>query len=82
MFIYLAGPGLSYGVWDPLPDQGSNPGLLHWELQVLTTGKDHQGNPHMSILKSSFIFFALHALKYVYVTQVASLAWDGWYFSV
>ena len=62
------------------PDQGFSPGPLHWEPQVLTL--DHQGSPHMSILKSDFIFFLLHALKNVYVTQISSFAWDGWYFSV
>ena len=38
MFIYLAVLGLSSGMQDLVPDQGSNPGPLHWECGVLTTG--------------------------------------------
>lgn len=36
--IYLVMLGLSCGIWDLVPDQGSNPGFLHGELRVLTTG--------------------------------------------
>ena len=53
LFIYLAAPGLSCGIQDlqlwhagsivaactiQFPDQGSNPGPLHWECRVLPTG--------------------------------------------
>ena len=37
-------PGLHYGTrdfqssWDLVPDQGLNPGLLHWELGVSAAG--------------------------------------------
>ena len=52
LFIYLVAPGLICGTWAPLlqlagklwhacgsqfPNQGSNPGPLHWECRVLTT---------------------------------------------
>ena len=43
--IYLAVLGLScslqtvsYSMWDLVPEQGSDPGPLHWEHGVLTTG--------------------------------------------
>ena len=36
--IYLPVPGLSCGIWDLVPWPGSNPGPLHWEHRVLTTG--------------------------------------------
>ena len=40
---------LSCSVWDPVPDQGWNPGPLHWEHRVLTPrppGKSHhKANP-------------------------------------
>ena len=32
------------------PDQGSNPGLLHWELQVLTTAPPGK-SPHVHFKK-------------------------------
>ena len=45
LFTYLAALGLSCsmwtfscGVWEVFPDQGSNPGALHWEHRVLATG--------------------------------------------
>ena len=53
LFIYLAAPGLSYGMqvvslvavcellWAcgiSFPDRGSNPDPPHWELRVLATG--------------------------------------------
>jgi len=37
-FIYLAVLGLSCDMWDPVPDQGLNPGPLHWKDEVLATG--------------------------------------------
>lgn len=43
-FVYLAAPGLSHslqtlncGLWDLVPDQGSNPGSLRWERGVMAT---------------------------------------------
>ena len=43
IFIYLAAPGLSYGMQNlQFPNQGSNLGPLHWEGGVLATGT-HQG---------------------------------------
>ena len=33
LFIYLAGPGRSCGMWDLVPWQRSNPGPLHWESE-------------------------------------------------
>ena len=38
LFIYLAVPGLCCGMWDLVPDQGSNLGPLPWEHGVLATG--------------------------------------------
>ena len=37
LFVYLAALGLSCGLWDLVPEQGWNPGPLHWEHRVLTT---------------------------------------------
>ena len=48
IFVYLAAPGLSWGVWDLVPQQGSNSGPLHWEQIVFVTGPP--GNPHIPIL--------------------------------
>ena len=31
-------PGLSCSMWDLFPDQGCNPGPLHWEHGILATG--------------------------------------------
>ena len=38
VFLYLAAPGLSWGTWDLVPDQGWSPGPLHWEPGVLAAG--------------------------------------------
>ena len=58
VFVYLAVPGLNGSLqglqglqlccwmWDWLPDQGSNPGPLHWECGVLATGPP--GKPYKS----------------------------------
>ena len=39
LFIYLASPGLSRSMQDPVwfPDRGLNPGHLHWEHGGLAT---------------------------------------------
>ena len=34
----MAAPGLSCSMWDLVPLPGIEPGPLHWELRVLTTG--------------------------------------------
>lgn len=47
IYIYLAALGLSYSSWYSIlvavcgiwfPDEGSNPGPLHWEHSVFATG--------------------------------------------
>ena len=38
LFIYLAASGLICNMQDLVPDQGLNPGPLHWELRVSATG--------------------------------------------
>ena len=44
LIVYLTMLGLHYGTrdfqssWDLVPDQGLNPGLLHWEPGVSATG--------------------------------------------
>ena len=57
-FSNLVVLGSSYSTWDLVPDQGLNPGPLHWEHGVLAL--DHQGNPRNCVL---FLFFFLREAK-------------------
>ena len=59
-FFYLAPLGLSYSIWDLVPDQGPNPGTLHWELRVLnpwTTREVTQLFLKMCSLDLKFLYF-------------------------
>ena len=55
MFVYLAAPGLSCGVWWDFqlacgiwfPDQGQNLSHLHWECGVLAL--THQASPQITV---------------------------------
>ena len=57
LFTYLAVPGLSGGMWNLVPDQGSNPGPLHWEHGVLASV------PPGKFL--TFVFNYHHATTYI-----------------
>ena len=46
--MYLAAPGLVAAFGIQLPDQGSNPGPLHWERRVLATGPPRKFSSHYS----------------------------------
>ena len=59
--IYLAVPScgcgmrtLSCSMWNWFPDQGSNPGPLHWEHRVLATGPPGKSPGHTFKLTSLF----------------------------
>ena len=69
LFIYLAAPGLSCGMWGSLvaackllvvacgtlfPDQGLNPGPLRWECGVLATGPPGKSRSLILILISIY----------------------------
>ena len=64
LFIYLAALGFSCGMQDILveacgiqfPDQGSNPGPLHWEHRVLITGSPGK-SPLVFIIISVILLF-------------------------
>jgi len=61
--IYVAALGLSCGLKDLVPDQGSNPGPLHWEHRVLATGPPGKSQiRHHLALSLSFphhLYFAM-----------------------
>lgn len=43
----------SCGMWDPVPQPGSNPGPLHWECRALAIGPPEVPKLHSSISDSS-----------------------------
>ena len=59
--IYLAVPGLSYGIWDLVPWPGVEPGPLHWECRKVTL-------LHAGITKLLFmlVFFVHYFSAFLY----------------
>ena len=60
LFVYLAGPGLSYSMWDLVPSPGIKLGPLHWEHGVLAPAP-----PGMSL---SDFFLSLHSVPGIMVS--------------
>ena len=88
LFIYLTTTGLHCGcrffscgmqllgcsIWSPVPDQGSNSGLLHWGHGVLATGPPGKSQAsHFNLPGSESLFGASH-----YLPMCAYESLSGW----
>ena len=61
-------------MWDLDPDQGLNPGLLHWERTVLAL--EHQGSPYQSsfdLVYGSFLAMKRILFLYNQITDISFL---------